>query len=77
MRCFLTARDGIARLSEQINWQLEIKASGCAEVWVHADKPFQILEGFGGAFTEAAAVTWQKLSLQRQEQVLRDYFDVD
>jgi glucosylceramidase len=35
------------------------------------------MEGFGGAFTEAAAVTWQKLSPLRQEEVLRDYFDVD
>jgi glucosylceramidase len=46
-------------------------------VWVNPDKTFQTLQGFGGAFTEAAAVTWQRLSLAKQEQVLRDYFDPD
>lgn len=36
---------------------------------------FQIIEGFGGAFTEAAAVTWLKLSSARRDEVLRAYFD--
>jgi len=36
---------------------------------------FQEIEGFGGAFTEAAARTWQKLSATVQRQVLRAYFD--
>ena len=33
------------------------------------------IEGFGGAFTEAAAVTWQELSRCGAEALLRDYFD--
>lgn len=48
---------------------------GLACVWVDPKRLFQVIEGFGGAFTEAAAVTWQKLSAARREQVLRDYFD--
>lgn len=31
--------------------------------------------GFGGSFTEAAAVTLQKMSLPKQEEVMRAYFD--
>jgi glucosylceramidase len=77
MRVFLTAKDGTARLSEQLQSQRPGKAADEGEVWVQADKAFQTLEGFGGAFTEAAAVTWQKLSPHCQEQVLRDYFDRD
>jgi len=77
MRVFLTARFGTARLSEQPQSQRPGKAAAEGEVWVQADKAFQTLEGFGGAFTEAAAVTWQKLSPHCQAQVLRDYFDRD
>ena len=49
--------------------------AGLPSVWIDTNKVFQTLEGFGGAFTEAAAVTWQKLSPARQQEVLRDYFD--
>lgn len=35
---------------------------------------FQVLEGFGGAFTEAAAVTWQALPEPQRQQVLLDCF---
>ncbi|MDD2843391.1 MAG: glycoside hydrolase family 30 protein [Rhodoferax sp.] len=42
---------------------------------MNSSRTFQTLQGFGGAFTEAAAVTWQRLSPARQQDVLRDYFD--
>ena len=35
---------------------------------------YQEMEGFGGAFTEAAAVTLKKLSKENQDKVLRLYF---
>ena len=38
---------------------------------------YQEIEGFGGAFTEAAAVTLRKLPEARQEEILRAYFDPD
>ena len=36
---------------------------------------YQEIEGFGGAFTEAAAVTIQKMPAKKQEEILRAYFD--
>lgn len=36
---------------------------------------YQNIDGFGGAFTEAAAVTLQKMNKTQQEQILRMYFD--
>jgi glucosylceramidase len=46
-----------------------------ARLWVDSTRRFQHLEGFGGAFTEAAATTWLKLSPGQQESLLRAYFD--
>ena len=46
-----------------------------ASVAVDAGRTFQTLEGFGGAFTEAAAVTFQKLPKTTQREFLRAYFD--
>jgi glucosylceramidase len=44
-------------------------------LWVDSTRRFQTLEGFGGAFTEAAATTWLKLSERQREALLRAYFD--
>ena len=52
-------------------------ADPAASLYVNPAKPFQTLEGFGAAFTEASAVTWQKLSPARQVELLRAYFDVE
>ena len=46
-----------------------------ASLYLNPAKSFQTLEGFGAAFTEAAAVTWRSLSLERQTELLRAYFD--
>ncbi len=51
--------------------------SALPHLWVDSDRRFQTLEGFGGAFTEAAAYTWHQLSAARQDELLRDYFDRD
>ena len=74
IRCFLTAREGGARLAEQA----PLPAGGdpgLPRVWVEPERRFQRLEGFGGAFTEAAAVTWLALDAARREELLRAYFD--
>lgn len=78
IRWFLTARDGGHRLSEQP----PLWSSGAAQpdgelpcVFVQPDRLFQTIEGFGGAFTESAAVTWMALGPDQRAQVLRDYFD--
>ncbi len=75
MRVFLTAKDGDRGLSEQFAQSMSPGSSVAGQVWVNPDRTFQTMEGFGGAFTEAAAVTWQGLSPERQQDVLRDYFD--
>jgi glucosylceramidase len=78
-RWFLSARDTTARLTEQA----ELKAVGAGhaatvglpELLVNSQCRFQTMVGFGGAFTEAAAVTWQRLGDAQRAQLLRDYFD--
>ena len=74
VRWFLTARDGVARLTEQAPLTAEGQIEGPARVLVNAGRRFQVMEGFGAAFTEAAAVTWQQLGPAHQQQVLRDCF---
>ena len=39
------------------------------------DVEYQIIEGFGGAFTEAAAITLQRLGKENQNKILKLYFD--
>ena len=87
VRYFLTACDSTDRLTEQSALPLgDLGAEGTAgaagsqtaglpSVWVDPQRTFQVIDGFGAAFTEAAAVTWQRLSPARQSQALRDYFD--
>jgi glucosylceramidase len=74
IRHFLSSRDSDARLSEQSPLADGTEESPLPSVWVDPSRQFQRLEGFGAAFTEAAAVTWQKLSAGRKQQVLEDYF---
>ncbi len=42
---------------------------------VYPEVRYQRIEGFGGAFTEAAAVTWKQLPLHLQQIILDAYFD--
>jgi glucosylceramidase len=74
IRSFLTARDGGTRLAEQPPL-VPGEAPELPSVTVDTRRTFQVLEGFGGAFTEAAAVTWAALSPGRQAEVLEAYFD--
>ena len=75
VRVFLTAHASDARLSEQPPLLPRTAPEGLPVVMVDSRRVFQEIEGFGGAFTESAAVTWQALAPQRREQVLHDYFD--
>lgn len=75
MRIFLTAKDVDGGLSEKFTQSESSGSPVTGQVWVSSGRSFQTLEGFGAAFTEAAAVTWQRLSPERQQEVLRDYFD--
>jgi glucosylceramidase len=76
MRCIVTARDGGGPLAEQPAPPAATPQNDALpRVWVDTTRRFQALEGFGGAFTEAAAVTWQQLGAANQEAVLRACFD--
>ncbi len=75
IRFFLSSQSGGARLAEQPALLAEPAESGLPVLMVNPQRVFQTIEGFGGAFTEAAAVTWQKLGAARREQVLQDYFE--
>ena len=75
---WLTARDLQERLAPQPAKTLEPhddNISGVTTVWVDDLVTYQEIEGFGGAFTEAAAVTLQKMPADKQEEILRAYFD--
>ena len=77
MQYFLTARDGNARLSAQTplaTGPLTAAMADLPHVFVNTQRRFQSLEGFGAAFTEAAAVTWQALPGAQQTRLIQDYF---
>lgn len=46
-------------------------------VTIDSSKTFQEIIGFGGAFTEAASTTFDKLPEAEQEKILQDYFNPD
>lgn len=71
----LTARDTPARLTEQPPVFFEAARPETPAITIDPRKRFQKMEGFGGAFTESAAVTWQKLPAEKQAEVMRAYFD--
>jgi glucosylceramidase len=75
MHFILTSRDGGMRLTEQRPPELTSAEGSLASLWVDAGRTFQQLEGFGGAFTEAAASTWLALGPEQRDAVLRAYFD--
>lgn len=75
MRCILTSRDDDRRLAAQPSLASLADERDLPRVFVDATRAFQEMEGFGGAFTEAAAVTWLRLDDARRTHVLRDYFD--
>ena len=47
--------------------QAQASAAALPEVTVDSSRQFQSLVGFGGAFTEAAAVSWLALPEAQQE----------
>jgi glucosylceramidase len=76
VRSWLSARDSGARLAPQPPLPaLHPSTAGSASVFVDAGRRFQTVLGFGGAFTESAAVTWQRLPGHARDELLRAYFD--
>lgn len=75
MRPFVSARDGNERLAEQTSLQPLAQAGQLPQLLVDTSRRFQTIEGFGGAFTEAAATVWQGLGPAARDELLHDYFD--
>ena len=76
MRFVLSARDGSARLTEQPPPpRADAGDPSLPRLVIDTVQRFQTHLGFGGAFTEAAAITWQQLPAAARDQLLRDYFD--
>lgn len=77
LRSFLTARDTGERLSEQrpVPWCADESETEKNLVNLYDDVRYQEIVGFGGALTEAAAVTFHKLAAPLQQRVLAACFD--
>lgn len=77
IQCFQSSYlDGEMKMMEPISGLTWSKNEGASSsIVVDGSKKFQEIFGFGGAFTEAAGLQFQKLPLEKQEQVLKLYFD--
>jgi len=77
-RAWTSARDGELRLAPTAPPQPAAEGDdGLPRLWVDRSRRFQVVEGFGGAFTEAAAVTWLALPAAQREALLQAYFSPD
>ena len=76
LRSWLSSLDGGERLAPQpdLDWH-EGPAPAGPSVFVDPTRRMQTLLGFGGAFTEAAALTWQQLPTAIGDEFLRACFD--
>ncbi len=76
LQVFLTSRDSASRLEQLAPIAPDQRSESTKPtVFIDPAKQFQTIEGFGGAFTEAAATTWKKLSPALQKKVIEAYFD--
>ncbi|MFI3121577.1 MAG: glycoside hydrolase family 30 protein [Methylococcaceae bacterium] len=78
VRQFCTAHDTAYRLSElePIAFEPATDFSG-PSVFIDTTVKFQEIQGFGGAFTEAAAVTLDKMPPELRQEILQAYFSPD
>jgi glucosylceramidase len=76
VRLIQTARDSSDRLSEKpaVSWVKDEKGIENGLLNVYPDVRYQEIEGFGGAFTEAGAVTLKTLGEEKRKEVLEAYF---
>lgn len=74
-RHFCTAQHTSYRLTELPSPALGSVEGAPASVLVDPGVRYQEIEGFGGAFTEAAALTFYRLPPERQAEILKAYFD--
>ncbi len=78
VKVYLTSKGTADRLADKGGIRLGPMAQpeeANATVMLDASKTFQVIEGFGGAFTDAAAETYAKLPAEARKAVLTAYFD--
>ncbi len=75
IQVFRTAKSTNDRLTEKDPLTFQAEISNIPSVLVDSSHRFQTIEGFGGAFTEAAADTFYKMSPDKRAEVLQAYFD--
>lgn len=71
-----TARDTADRMRvmDPVVFEADLNGQENELIHLYPDVRYQEIEGFGGAFTEAAAVTLAKLSEVQQQRILEAYF---
>ena len=72
---FRTEKNSKDRLAEKEPLQFLEQAPDMPSVLVDPQHRFQVIEGFGGAFTESAADTFYKASAGIPAEILEAYFD--
>lgn len=75
IRVILTAKDTDLRLTEIQNISLRTWNNEKVDVRINKEKRFQNIIGFGGAFTEAAAYTLSKISVEKRQEIINAYYD--
>ncbi|KAK1937754.1 putative glucosylceramidase 3 [Phytophthora citrophthora] len=79
IKCFQSSYvDKVTNMMEPIKglkWNYGGEKNTESFISIDVNTQFQEIMGFGGAFTEAAALQFQKLSKEKQEEVLTLYFD--
>jgi glucosylceramidase len=69
-----TAKNTADRMSEKKELYLSpISNLDQNIIEIDEGKEYQVMEGFGGAFTEAAADTFYKMSSQKRKEILEAY----
>lgn len=79
IRLIQTAKETGDRLTEKQALTFQTDPNGVENelINVYDDVEYQEILGFGGALTEASAVTINKLSKDKQEEILKAYFDAE
>ncbi|WDU83830.1 glycoside hydrolase family 30 protein [Caloramator sp. Dgby_cultured_2] len=75
LKVYLTAKDTEDRLALKENKALNFGEKIDKAIEVFEDETYQTIEGFGGAFTEAAAYNFYKLGEENKNKILKAYFD--
>lgn len=82
IKVFRTAKETDDRLTEKSSLEFgripseEFHDNKLPSVLLDDNKKFQTISGFGGTFTEAAAVTLSKLGQKNRKKILKAYFDL-